>query len=121
VAAFIAVGTHLLKPSAPRFSRIGALLPAFLIATPFIWPTIYLPAVNRRGPERADRLLAVWPVLLILCLSRGDPKGSSDDAAYHSSCPFIIIAAIPWGVHVATASGIQPMAIWTTVHDSGWR
>jgi len=41
-----------------------ALLSAFLIATPFVWPTIYL-LHDTDASERADRLLAVWPVLLI--------------------------------------------------------
>jgi signal transduction histidine kinase len=36
-----------------------------LIAAPFIWPTIYL--LREHDPsERADRLLAVWPVLLVV-------------------------------------------------------
>jgi len=49
------------------YTRAAALLSAFLIATPFIWPTIYL-LRERDASERADRLLAVWPVLLIFSL-----------------------------------------------------
>jgi hypothetical protein len=48
-----------------RASRTLALLSALLIATPFIWPTIYL-LHEHDSSERADRLLTVWPVLLIV-------------------------------------------------------
>ena len=68
--AFIAVGTILLWLSARssrQSARAGALLSALLIAAPFIWPAIYL--LREHDPsERADRLLAVWPVLLIFSL-----------------------------------------------------
>jgi len=48
-----------------RASHKLALLSALLIATPFIWPTIYLLRENDPS-ERADRLLMLWPVLLIV-------------------------------------------------------
>ena len=48
-----------------KASRAVAFASAFLIATPFIWPTIYL-LREPDSSERADRLLAVWPVLLIV-------------------------------------------------------
>jgi hypothetical protein len=48
-----------------RANRALALVSALLIATPFIWPAIYL--LREQDPsERADRLLALWPVLLIV-------------------------------------------------------
>jgi hypothetical protein len=65
--AFIAVGVIVFRLNA-RSSRQSAnaraLLSALLIAVPFIWPTIYL-LREPDSSERADRLLAVWPVLLI--------------------------------------------------------
>ena len=45
-------------------SRALMMLSALLIASPFVWPTIYL-LRDTDASERADRLLAVWPVLLI--------------------------------------------------------
>src|SRR2546426_5876265 len=49
-----------------RGSRALAVLSAVLMAAPFIWPTIYL--LREHDPsERAERLIAVWPVLLIFC------------------------------------------------------
>jgi hypothetical protein len=65
--AFIAVGAILLWLSARgsrQSARPKALLSALLIAAPFIWPAIYL-LREHDSSERADRLLAVWPVLLI--------------------------------------------------------
>lgn len=48
-----------------KASRAMAVVSALLIATPFIWPAIYL-LREPDSSERADRLLAVWPVLLIV-------------------------------------------------------
>ena len=49
-----------------RDRRALAVLSAVLVALPFIWPTIYL--LREHDPsERAERLIAVWPVLLIFC------------------------------------------------------
>jgi hypothetical protein len=41
-----------------------ALLSALLFAVPFAWPAIYL-LIEPDPSERADRLLALWPALLI--------------------------------------------------------
>jgi hypothetical protein len=46
------------------YPRAGAVMAAALIGSPFIWPAIYL-LREPDASERADRLLAVWPVLLI--------------------------------------------------------
>ena len=45
-------------------NRLLALLSAALMAAPFVWPTIYL-LRDSDSSERADRLLNVWPVLLV--------------------------------------------------------
>ncbi|MGC1180202.1 MAG: hypothetical protein WA884_14590 [Methyloceanibacter sp.] len=42
-----------------------ALLSALLFAVPFAWPAIYL-LIDPDPSERADRLLALWPALLIV-------------------------------------------------------
>lgn len=62
--AFIVVGVFVWWLDR-KGSRVLTLVSALLIATPFIWPAIYL--LRDHDPsERADRLLAVWPVLLIV-------------------------------------------------------
>ena len=65
--AFIAAGIIFLwlngRSSRPA-NRAWAVLSALLIAAPFIWPAIYL-LREHDSSERADRLLTVWPVLLI--------------------------------------------------------
>jgi hypothetical protein len=52
----------------PQPSRIPvrtcAIVSALLISAPFIWPAIYL-LLDGDPSERADRLLMVWPVVLI--------------------------------------------------------
>ena len=64
--ALIAVGVICLWLSR-RGNRVLTLLSSLLSAAPFIWPTIYL-LRDTDASERADRLLAVWPVLLIFSL-----------------------------------------------------
>ena len=61
--ALIAVGV-LISFLNRKGSRLLMMLSALLIASPFVWPTIYL-LHDTDASERADRLLAVWPVLLI--------------------------------------------------------
>src|SRR5712692_7399868 len=48
-----------------RGQRVLALVSALLMSVPFAWPAIYL-LRDQDAAERADRLLAVWPVLLIV-------------------------------------------------------
>lgn len=110
--AFIAVGAILLWLSG-RGSRQGArpkaLLSALLIATPFIWPAIYL-LREHDSSERADRLLAVWPVLLIFSfvvaiISVKRRRGIS------LILPFIIIGAIH-GAFMSQQLWGSTYAIW---------
>jgi hypothetical protein len=106
--AFIAVGVILLWLSR-RGNRVWALLSALLIAAPFIWPAIYL--LREHDPsERADRLLAVWPVLLIssfvvAIVSLKRRRGIS------MVLPFIIIAAIH-GAFMSQQLWGSTYAIW---------
>jgi len=60
---FIAAGVIFLWLGRRR-NYLWVLVSALLVAAPFIWPAIYL-LRDRDSSERADRLLAVWPVLLI--------------------------------------------------------
>ncbi len=106
--AFIAVGVILLWLSR-RGNRAWALLSALLIAAPFIWPALYL--LREHDPsERADRLLAVWPVLLIssfvvAIISVKRRRGIS------MVLPFIIIAAIH-GAFMSQQLWGSTYAIW---------
>jgi hypothetical protein len=63
IAVFVAGGTL------SWFNRQGkqalALLSVTLMSLPFAWTAIYL-AIDTDASERAERLLAVWPFLLIL-------------------------------------------------------
>ncbi|HMJ26812.1 MAG TPA: hypothetical protein VK475_13325, partial [Pyrinomonadaceae bacterium] len=62
--AFIAAGLICLWFNR-RGSRLLTVTAALLIASPFIWPALYL-LREPDSSERADRLLAVWPVVLIV-------------------------------------------------------
>jgi hypothetical protein len=48
-----------------RGQRMLALASALLMSAPFAWPAIYL-LRDQDASERADRLIGVWPVLLIV-------------------------------------------------------
>src|SRR5713101_2527837 len=47
--------------------RASALISTLLMSAPFAWPTIYL-LIERDSSERAERLLGLWPLLLIASL-----------------------------------------------------
>ena len=64
--AMIAVGVFLLWLSR-RGNRVLMILSACLISAPFLWPAIYL-VREHDASERAERLLALWPLLLIASL-----------------------------------------------------
>jgi 4-amino-4-deoxy-L-arabinose transferase-like glycosyltransferase len=95
------------------FNRTGnralAVLSAVLIAAPFTWPTVYL-FRDQDSSERAERLLTLWPVLLIFALivalvtwrrRHGLPL----------ILPFILIAAIN-GVFMSQQLWGSTYAIW---------
>jgi hypothetical protein len=75
-----------------RGKRRLALVSALAMSVPFAWPAIYL-LRDQDAAERADRLLAVWPVLLIVsfivaAVTITRRRGVS------LLLPFILIAAI---------------------------
>jgi len=61
-----AAGVFLLRYKG-RGSRILSLLSVSLMAAPFAWASLYL-FVEDDPAERAERLLALWPVVLIVSL-----------------------------------------------------
>lgn len=106
--AFIAFGLVCLWFSR-RGNRVWAPLSASIVAVPFLWPTIYL-LREPDSSERADRLLAVWPVLLIVSfllamITIKRRRGVS------LAMPFIIIAAIH-GAFMSQQLWGSTYAIW---------
>ena len=89
--AFIVAGIVLFWLNRNR-NQLLLILTATLVSVPFIWPAIYL--LRDSDPsERADRLINIWPVLLIVCFISAlvtirRRKGVSQ------FLPFIVIAAI---------------------------
>jgi hypothetical protein len=75
-----------------RGQRVLALVSALLMSAPFAWPAIYL-LRDQDAAERADRLLDVWPVLLIVAfvVAVATIKRRSGLALV---LPFILISAI---------------------------
>jgi MFS family permease len=75
-----------------RGQRALALASALLMSVPFAWPAIYLLRDQDAG-ERADRLLAVWPVLLIVAfvIAVASIRRRTGMALV---LPFILIAAV---------------------------
>ena len=61
-----AAGAYMLQRNG-RGRSIVAALSVFLMAAPFAWSVVYL-LVDGDPAERAERLLALWPVLLIVSL-----------------------------------------------------
>jgi hypothetical protein len=89
--------------------RSWSLLSTLLISIPFIWPTIYL--LREHDPsERADRLLAVWPVLLI-CSFVVPIVTIRRRSGVAIVMPFMIIAAIH-GAFMSQQLWGSTYAIW---------
>src|SRR5205814_4780035 len=82
---------------------------ALLIAAPFIWPSVYL-LREPDASERAERLLAVWPVLLIasLLVAIATIKRHRGVAL---ALPFVVIAAIN-GTFMSQQLWGSTYAIW---------
>ena len=73
-------------------NKLLLILTAILTSIPFMWPAIYL-LRDSDSSERAERLINIWPVLLIVCFISAlvtirRRKGISQ------LLPFIVIAAI---------------------------
>ena len=75
-----------------RGQRVLALVSALLMSAPFAWPAIYLLRDQDAG-ERADRLIGVWPVLLIVAFVIA-VASIRRRAGIALALPFILIAAV---------------------------
>ena len=94
---------------ARRASHTLALLSSLLIATPFIWPAIYLLRENDPS-ERADRLLMLWPVLLIVSFVVAIVT-IKRRAGISTVLPFMLIGAIH-GAFMSQQLWGSTFAIW---------
>jgi 4-amino-4-deoxy-L-arabinose transferase-like glycosyltransferase len=75
-----------------RGNRAMALVGSLLMSAPFAWPAIYL-LRDQDASERADRLIAVWPALLIVAFVVAIAT-IKRRAGIALPLPFILIAAI---------------------------
>ena len=75
-----------------RGQRVLALTSALLMSAPFAWPAIYLLRDQDAG-ERADRLIGVWPVLLIVAFVIAVAT-IRRRTGIRLALPFILIAAV---------------------------
>ena len=100
------------------------MLAALLIATPFLWPLIYL--LRDSDPsERAERLLNVWPVLIIFSflVALATIKRRRGIATV---LPFIVIATIHgvfmsqqlWGIELTQSGPPLMIPLAMTMADS---
>ena len=89
--AIFAAGAILLWFSR-RGQRVLALVSALLMSAPFAWPAIYL-LRDQDASERADRLIGIWPVLLIVAfvVAVASVRRRTGMALV---LPFILIAAV---------------------------
>lgn len=94
---------------ARRANHTLALLSSLLIATPFIWPAIYLLRENDPS-ERADRLLMLWPVLLIVSFVVAIVT-IKRRAGISTVLPFMLICAIH-GAFMSQQLWGSTFAIW---------
>jgi hypothetical protein len=73
-------------------AEASAFLSALLFAAPFAWPAFYV-FLNPDPSERADRLLALWPALLIVSFVVG-VLGVRPKVDFSTLLPFVLIAVI---------------------------
>jgi hypothetical protein len=106
-AAFAAGGLLLLRNR--RGSQMVSLLSISLMAAPFIWTVLYL-LVDTDPRERAERLLALWPVVMIVSLVLAlweARKGLS----FTRLLPFILIGTVQ-GAFLSQQLWGSTHAIW---------
>jgi len=123
--AFIVAGIVLFWLNRNR-NKLLLILTATLVSVPFIWPAIYL-LRDSDSAERADRLINIWPVLLIVCFISAlvtirRRKGISQ------LLPLVVIAAIHgcfmsqqlWGSTYAIWPLLMILIAMTLADLSGW-
>jgi len=92
-----------------RRNRVWLWLSFLLMSAPFGWPAIYL--LRESDPsERADRLLALWPLVLVLSLVAGIFKIKTTRRAT-AILPFILIATVN-GAFMSQQLWGSTYAIW---------
>ena len=92
-----------------RRNRVLLGLSCLMMSAPFAWPAIYL--LRESDPsERADRLLALWPLVLILTLVAGIFNIKSTRKAT-AILPFILIATVN-GAFMSQQLWGSTYAIW---------
>jgi hypothetical protein len=90
-------------------SRLLLMAAAVMFTIPFLWPAIYL-LRNSDASERAERLINLWPVLIIVsCISAGVTIHRRQGIA--KILPFVIIAAIQ-GCFMSQQLWGSTYAIW---------
>jgi len=92
-----------------RRNRVWLWLSFLLMSAPFGWPAIYL--LRESDPsERADRLLALWPLVLVLSLVAGIFNLKTTRRAT-AILPFILIATVN-GAFMSQQLWGSTYAIW---------
>ncbi len=92
-----------------RRNRVLLWLSFLLMSAPFAWPAIYL--MRESDPsERADRLLALWPLVLVLSLVAGIFNIKTTRKAT-AILPFILIATVN-GAFMSQQLWGSTYAIW---------
>jgi len=92
-----------------RRNRVLVWLSCLLMSAPFAWPAIYL--LRESDPsERADRLLALWPLVLVLSLVAGIFNLKTRRKAT-AVLPFILIATVN-GAFMSQQLWGSTYAIW---------
>jgi len=89
--------------------RVMALVSVLLMVAPFVWPAFYLWGDNDPS-ERAERLLTVWPVLLVFSLMVAIVK-IKRRSGIAIVLPFVLIAAIH-GAFMSQQLWGSTYAIW---------
>jgi hypothetical protein len=90
-------------------SRMRLMLTVVMFASPFLWPAIYL-LRNSDASERAERLINLWPVLIIVsCIAAALTIHRRRGIA--KILPFMIVAAIQ-GCFMSQQLWGSTYAIW---------
>jgi hypothetical protein len=106
------VSTRSVLGDQPKLSvsdRIAAITSVALFSAPFIWSVIYL-FLDEDPSSRAERLLAVWPVLLIFSLAIGLLRAGRR-TGLNLMLPFILVGTI-LGAFLSQQLWGSTYAIW---------
>jgi hypothetical protein len=93
----------------PAIDRISAFVSILLMCAPFIWTVLYL-FVDDDPSSRAERLLAVWPFLLIVSLTAAIRRKRGRSATKRI-LPFVLIGTIG-GAFLSQQLWGSTYAIW---------